>query len=184
LRPFHATYDAFATQYSVSKTPPELILDRRDREITGGAIRTGIGSRRFWREFRGTADPYMQMLSSTWYANFFLASVPRLDFERYLPRMEFLVGSPVYGPGSDTDGPGANAFGAFGRSVASDGFEVSGEHSMFRESGTLEVLLLSSRAPHDTVKIWGRELLSRVDEYLSAILTRVIFCEKGSRCPY
>jgi len=179
FRPFHATYEAFAAQYSVSKPPSERILERRDRELAGGADGTSMGSTRFWKDFRGEADPYVQMLNSVWYANFFLASVPRLDFERYLPRLEFLVPSPVYSPGGDTVAAAQGHLERLLGALRQTGFDVSVEHSMFRDRSTLEVLpALVSRA-HDTVKIWAQELLSRVDEYLSAILTRVISAKRA-----
>jgi hypothetical protein len=169
FRPFHATYEAFATQYSVSKSPPDRILERRDRELVGGANGTSMGSTRFWRDFRGAADPYMQMLNS----------VPRLDFERYLPRLEFLVASPVYGLGGDTVAAAQVHLQRLLGALRQTGFEVSVEHSMFRDRSTLEVLPSLVARAHDTVKIWAQELLSRVDEYLSAILTRVISAKRA-----
>ena len=178
LRPFHATYEAFATQFSVSKPPVELILQRRDREITGDGTGTDVGSRRFWRDFRGVADPYVQMLNTAWYANFFLASVPRLDFERYLPRLEFLVASSVYGPGADPVCAARPHLNRLVGALRQTGFEVSAEHSMYDDKSTLEILPSLVTRAHDTVKIWAQELLGRVDEYLSAILTRVIAAKK------
>jgi hypothetical protein len=178
FRPFHATYEAFATQYSLSRTPPELILERRARELAGDTG-ASAGSRRFWRDFRGPADPYVQLLNTAWYANCFLASVPRLDFERYLPRIEFLVASPVYGANA---GPVSAAKPHLDRLVGAlrhTGFEVSTEHSMYDDKSTLEVLPSIITRAHDTVKIWAQELLSRVDEYLSAILTRAISAKKA-----
>jgi len=179
FRPFHATYEAFATQYSVSKTPPELILQRRDRELAGGGTGASMGSLRFWRNFRGVADPYVQLLNTAWYANCFLASVPRLDFERYLPRIEFLVASPVYGPGADPVAAAKPHLERLVGALRQTGFEVSTEHSMYGDKSTLEVLPSIVTRAHDTVKIWAQELLSRVDEYLSAILTRVISAKKA-----
>jgi len=179
FRPFHATYEAFATQYSVSKAPPELILQRRDRELAGGGTGASMGSLRFWRDFRGVADPYVQLLNTAWYANLFLASVPRLDFERYLPRIEFLVASPVYGPGADPVAAAQPHLERLIGALRQTGFEVSTEHSMYDDKSTLEVLPSLVTRAHDTVKIWAQELLSRVDEYLSAILTRVISAKKA-----
>ena len=43
---------------------------------------------------------------------------------------------------------------------------------MFRDSSTLEVLPELVARAHDTVKMWARELLNRVDEYLAAIIGR------------
>ncbi len=179
FRPFHATYEAFATQYSVSAPPPEIILQRRDRELAAHGAGVSVGSLRFWRDFRGKADPYVQMLNTVWYANFFLASVPRLDFERYLPRIEFLVASPVYGVGADPVTEARPHLERLIGALRQTGFEVSAEHSMYRDKSTIEVLPSLVARAHDTVKIWAQELLSRVDEYLSAILTRVISAKKA-----
>ena len=179
FRPFHATYEAFATQYSVSTPPPEIVLQRRDRELATHGTGASAGSLRFWRDFRGKADPYVQMLNTVWYANFFLASVPRLDFERYLPRIEFLVPSPVYGVGADPVTEACPHLERLIGALRQTGFEVSAEHSMYRDKTTLEVLPSLVTRAHDTVKIWAQELLSRVDEYLSAILTRVISAKKA-----
>ena len=179
FRPFHATYEAFATQYSVSKPPSELILQRRDEVLAAHRTGVSVGSLRFWRDFRGKADPYVQMLNNVWYANFFLVSVPRLDFERYLPRIEFIVPSPVCGIGAD---PVVGAMPHLGRLIGAlkqTGFDVSAEHSIYRDKSTLEVLPSLVTRAHDTVKIWAQELLSRVDEYLSAVLTRVISAKKA-----
>jgi len=119
------------------------------------------------------------MLNTVWYANFFLASVPRLDFEWYLPRIEFLVASPVYGVGADPVTEARPHLERLIGALRQTGFEVSAEHSMYRDKSTLEVLPSLVTRAHDTVKIWAQELLSRVDEYLSAILTRAISAKKA-----
>jgi hypothetical protein len=41
---------------------------------------------------------------------------------------------------------------------------------MFSDASALEVLPGLVVRAHDTVKIWARELLNRVDEYLAAII--------------
>ncbi|HUK30643.1 MAG TPA: hypothetical protein VLV89_05980, partial [Candidatus Acidoferrum sp.] len=180
FRPFHATNPPFASQYSVSRpSPPESILQRRDRELTGPGTGTSSGQARFWRDFRGKADPYIQMLNTVWYANFFLASVPRLDFERYLPRIEFIVPSPVYESSADPVTAAQPHLERLIGALRETGFEVSVEHSMYRDKSTIEVLPALLTRTHDTVKVWAQELLSRVDEYLSAILTRVISTKKA-----
>jgi hypothetical protein len=179
FRPFHATNPPFATHYSVSAPPPEIILQRRDRELAAHGTGTSAGSLRFWRDFRGKADPYVQMLNTAWYANYFLASVPRLDFERYLPRIELLVASPVYGAGADPVTAARPHLERLIGALRQTGFEVSADHSMYRDKSTLEVLPSLVTRAHDTVKIWAQELLSRVDEYLSAILTRVISAKRA-----
>ncbi len=176
FRPFHATYDSFARHYSTSNTPPNLVFERCKRELAWAPT---PGSARFWRDFRGDADPYIQMLNNIWYADFYLAAVPRLDYERYLPRLEFLLPETVYSHDSD---PPAAARCHLDRLLAAlrlIGFDVSSEHSMYRDKSTLEVVPALVARAHDTVKIWARELLSRVDEYLSAVLTRVISAKRA-----
>jgi hypothetical protein len=50
---------------------------------------------------------------------------------------------------------------------------------MYDDKSTLEVLPSIITRAHDTVKIWAQELLSRVDEYLSTILTQAISAKKA-----
>ena len=95
LRPFHATTN-FAKAYSRHTNPVDLINARRKHEVQAAAAGAFVESVAFWRDFRGPADPYIQMLTHTWYASCFIATVPRLDFERYLPRMEFMVNAETY----------------------------------------------------------------------------------------
>jgi hypothetical protein len=176
FRPFHATYDSFARNCSVAKTPPEILVDRRDRELAAATTPSAVP---FWRDFRGDADPYVQMLSHIWYADFYLASVPRLDFERYLPRLEFLIPEPVYELDSDPPRAAQPHLERLLAVLRLTGFDVSDEHSMYRDKSTLEVVPSLVACAHDTVKIWARELLSRVDEYLSAVLARVISAKRA-----
>jgi hypothetical protein len=50
---------------------------------------------------------------------------------------------------------------------------------MFKDRSTLEVLPELVARAHDTVKTWARELLSRVDEYLSALISQHIGNKKA-----
>jgi hypothetical protein len=114
------------------------------------------------------------MLTHTWYASCFIATVPRLDFERYLPRMEFMVNAETYASNTDGLERAQEHLSRLCASLRQTGFEVSSEHSMFRDSSTLEVIPELVARAHDTVKIWARELLARLDEYLAAIIGRHI----------
>jgi hypothetical protein len=173
IRPFHATTN-FAKRYKVNETPVELIhvirgLDARAAEISGS-----LGYKTFWENFRDKADPYVQMLRKVAYANFFVAPIPRLEVERYLPRIEFMVTTDVYPDDMEQiSDPHPSAQAHLKRALtalAESGFDVSLEHSMFRDRSTLEVLPeLVSRA-HDTVKTWARELTMRLEEFLGGII--------------
>lgn len=121
----------------------------------------------------------MQMLKNIWYAGFYLAAVPRLDFERYLPRLEFLVPEPVFAHNADPPATAEPHLDRLLTALRLTGFDVSSEHSMYRDRSTLEVIPSLVARAHDTVKIWARELLSRVDEYVSAILRRVISAKRA-----
>jgi hypothetical protein len=173
FRPFHATTN-FGKTYSKKTTPVDLIEDRRKYETDAEASGAFIENVDFWREFRGAADPFVQMLNQTWYASCFIATVPRLELERYLPRTEFIVPSETYTANANPTGTARIHIGRVCAALRQIGFEVSSEHSMFRDSSSLEVLPELVTRAHDTVKMWARELLNRVDEYLAAIIGRHI----------
>jgi hypothetical protein len=173
LRPFHATTN-FAKKFSRDPNPVDQIEARRKHEVQTAAAGAFVESVAFWRDFRGPADPYVQMLTHTWYASCFVATVPRLDFERYLPRMEFIVNAETYTDNTDGLARASEHLTRLCAALRQTGFEVSAEHTMFRDSSTLEVIPELVARAHDTVKIWGRELLARLDEYLAAIIGRHI----------
>jgi hypothetical protein len=173
LRPFHATTN-FAKAYSKDTNPVAHIEARRKHEVQAAAAGAFVESVAFWRDFRGPADPYIQMLTNTWYASCFIATVPRLDFERYLPRMEFIVNAETYAHNTEGLERAQEHLSRLCASLRQTGFEVSAEHSMFRDNSTLEVIPELVARAHDTVKIWARELLARLDEYLAAIIGRHI----------
>lgn len=165
LRPFHATTN-YNKRYSRAKSPVQVILGRKAKDLKDGE------SKAFWNDFRDQADPYVQMLDNVWYGSCFIATVPRLEFERFLPRIDFIVPCETYTPNAD---PMVSAKAHFRRvcgALLDCGFEVSVEHSMFKDKSTLEVLPELVTRTHDTVKTWARELRNRVDEYLSNIIGR------------
>jgi len=165
LRPFHATTN-YSKRYSRTKPPTELILDRKAKDLKDGE------SKAFWKDFRDHADPYIQMLSNVWYGSCFIATVPRLEFERFLPRIDFIVPCQTYSPSADPMTSAKTHFRRVCGALLDCGFEVSVEHSMFKDKSTLEVLPELVTRTHDTVKTWARELRHRVDEYLSNIIGR------------
>jgi hypothetical protein len=145
----------------------QLILDRKAKDLSDGESKT------FWNDtFRDQGDPYVLMLSNVWYGSCFIATVPRLDFERFLPRIDFVVPSPTYAPNTDPMTSARTHFRRVCGALVDCGFEVSVEHSMFQDKSTLEVLPELVARTHDTVKTWARELAHRVDEYLSNIMGR------------
>jgi hypothetical protein len=171
LRPFHATSN-FAKRYSSKHGPIQLIEDMRKKELAADRAGEYVENLAFWTsQYRGQADPYLQMLSNVWYGSCFIATVPRLDAERYLPRIEFIVPAETFNP-SDPISEAQVHLGRVTAALRESGFEVSAEHSMFRDRSTLEVLPELVARAHDTVKTWARELLSRVDEYLSALISQ------------
>ena len=169
LRPFHATTN-FAKRYSARKDPIQIIEEMKSRALQDSDDSEYVENRLFWESrFRGEADAYVQMLSNVWFASFFLANVPRLDAERYLPRVEFIVPFPTF----SSDKPFEEAKLHLRRLLAAlwqIGHDVSSEHSMYRDRSSLEILPELVARAHDTVKIWARELLLRVDEYLAALI--------------
>lgn len=165
LRPFHATTN-FNKRYSRAKSPVDLILDRKTKDLNDGE------NKAFWNDFRDHADPYVQMLNNAWYGSCFIATVPRLEFERFLPRIDFIVPARNYNPNLDTMISAREHFRRVCGALLDCGFEVSVEHSMFKDKSTLEVLPELVARTHDTVKTWARELAHRVDEYLTNIVGR------------
>jgi hypothetical protein len=177
LRPFHSTTN-FAKTYNLARPPIDQINARRDSELrasNGSAFATDLA---FWQDFRGAADPYVQMLRQVAYASCFIAAIPRLEVERYLPRIEFILPTEVYGEPA----PQSAARHHLDRICAGlreTGFEVTTEHSMFRDVTTLEVLPELVARAHDTVKTWAQELLARLDEYLVGIIGRHIQAKRS-----
>jgi hypothetical protein len=101
-----------------------------------------------------------------------------LEVERYLPRIEFIVPADVYG--SPTPEPVArHHLERLCAGLRQTGFEVSAEHSMFRDVTSLEVLPELVARAHDTVKTWAQELLARLDEYLVGIIGRHIQAKRS-----
>lgn len=172
-RPFHATTN-FGKKFSRDVNPIDHIERRRKAEMDSDADGPYGENSEFWTEFRGAADPFVQMLKQTWYTSCFIATVPRLESERYLPRVEFIVPGDTYKDDADSWGTADTHVSRVCAALRQTGFDVSSEHSMFRDASTLEVLPQLVIRTHDTVKIWARELLNRVDEYLAAIIGRHI----------
>jgi hypothetical protein len=178
LRPFHATTN-FAKRYSAKHKPTEIIEEMKKKDLAADKAGEYVENLSFWTsQYRGQADAYVQMLSNVWYGSCFIATVPRLDAERYLPRIEFIVPSETFKP-SDPIPEAQVHLGRVTAALRESGFEVSVEHSMFKDRSTLEVLPEIVARAHDTVKTWARELLSRVDEYLSALISQHIGSKKA-----
>ena len=174
LRPFHAVTDRGLT-YSRDRTPSDIILEmgRAARESVPGV--DPDESTLFWRDnFRGSADSYVQMLDNVWYGSFFLGAVPRLDAERYLPRMELLVPASTAENGSASIDATRHHLKRLLGALEQQGFEVSLEHSMFRARSFVEILPRMIVKVHETVKIWAQELMSRLQEYVGTVLSRYV----------
>jgi len=179
LRPFHATTN-FSKSYSARRNPVEIIEEMRKKDLSAAADGDYVENVGFWQNYyRGNGDAYVQMLKGVWYGSCFIATVPRLDFERYLPRIEFMVPAETLSSSSDPVSTGKEHLQRLCAALRQNGFEVSSEHSMFRDKSTLEVLPELIVRAHDTVKVWARELMARVDEYLSAIIGKYLATKRA-----
>jgi hypothetical protein len=173
LRPFHAATD-LSQQYSRDNTPADLLIKKAEAVQKGVVSDISDEEKWFWKNFRGENDPFIQMLRNVQYAFFYLGAVPRLDIQKVLPRMEFLV--PVSTeekavfPIKEVQSHLSNLL----RALRQIGFEVSAEHSMFNSPAKIDVLPALIVQVHDTVKIWATELLSRVQEYIGYHISRYL----------
>jgi hypothetical protein len=174
LRPFHALTERGLT-YSRARTPADAILGMQKEKAAASADEPADDDALFWRDyFRGDADPFVQMLKNVWYGNFFLGAVPRLDAERYLPRIELLLPASTAEEGAGSLEVAKTHVGRLLEALQQHGFEVSLEHSMFRDRSYVEVLPALLVRVHETVKIWAQELMSRVQEYVGTVLSRYV----------
>ncbi|PYU93531.1 MAG: hypothetical protein DMG08_09940 [Acidobacteria bacterium] len=171
MRPFHALTN-YARVYSSGSSPSAPVMKAYRDALLAGAD-ADQEKRLFWHTlFREENDPYVKMLENVSYASFFLAMVPRLDIEKNLPRIEFIVPSPT---GLRDEDPWETASEHRNRLINAlyeNGFDVSAEHSMFKSSAVIDVLPRLLIRAHDTVKYWAAELLSSVQEYVGYYLAR------------
>jgi hypothetical protein len=173
LRPFHALTN-YARTYSRHHGPSAPLMNRYcEAKEMGDEL--DPEERHFWFTlFREENDPYVKMLESVFYGSFFLGAVPRLDNEKNLPRIEFLVPAATRESG---ESPMESANVHRDRLIAAlrqNGFDVSAEHSMFGNKAKLDVLPALLIRVHDTVKHWAAELLTRVQEYVGFHLARYV----------
>jgi hypothetical protein len=176
MRPFHATTN-YAQGYSHVDRPTGKIL-RQHEEALKNLDSLDADHRLFWQDFRGESDPYVKMLESTYYASFYLGALPRLDLDKNLPRMEFLVPAPT---SEDSPTPWDVAIVHRDRlilAISRIGFDVSAEHSMFASAAKLDVLPKLLIQVHDTVKHWAADLVSRVQEFVGFYLARYVKSKK------
>lgn len=174
LRPFHAVTD-FNDRYSrqPGNLPSKVLLDRaaeaRARRAAGG---TSLGDV-FWSDFRDERDPFVRMLDRAAYANFFLATVPRLDQRQALPRMEILTPARNVEEGS-FDGSVYERVERLVSAFTTTGFDVAQEHAMFDQKGWIDVLPRLLIDVHYTVKVWATELTARIQEYVGQLVSKKI----------
>jgi len=177
LRPFHALTN-FAKRYSrnANASAPMMENYKRWKEQPETFSQE---DELFWGTlFRGENDAYVKMLETVYYGGFFLGAVPRLDNEKNLPRLEFLVPSSTR---EDDVVPWASSDLHRDRLISAlkqNGFDVSAEHSMFGNKAKLDVLPALLIRVHDTVKHWAADLLSRVQEYVGFHLARYVKSKK------
>jgi hypothetical protein len=174
LRPFHAVSN-FAHNYSRQRGSPSRPIMNLYKRTKDQSAELEQDRRQFWETFfRGEADPFVKMLDNIFYGSTFLGAFPRLDAEKTLPRLEFLVPAPTEERAGD---PLAIAIAHANRlfdALKQTGFEVSNEHSMFDSDAKIDVLPSLVIRAHDTVKHWAAELLSRVQEYIGYFLASYV----------
>jgi hypothetical protein len=174
LRPFHALTNYARTYSRRGSGPSDSILNDYN-EAREKIDELNQEARHFWEDlFRGENDPYVKMLENVFYGSMFVGAVPRLDNEKNLPRLEFLVPAATH----DRDGlpwPSANAHrDRLISAIHQNEFDVSNEHSMFDDRAKLDVLPSLLIRVHDTVKHWAADLMSRVQEYVGFHLARYV----------
>jgi hypothetical protein len=164
LRPFHAVTN-FGKLYRRAKAPADRIL--ADFAAAGSHIDDeDQEDRAFWEQFQGERDPFVKMLRTVHYANVFVASVPRLDNDVVLPRLEALV---VWPTDEDSESPWPAAERSVTASLSAIrtvDFDVAAEHDMFSDRPILDVLPALLISTHELVKTWALELVGRVQEYV------------------
>lgn len=178
FRPYHSTSN-FSNTYNRSITPSKIIM-KQSVDARNGSLTTDPEQTLFWQEFfRGEHDPYIKMLENVYYGSFFAGTVPRIDnVGKTLPRFEFLVPTPTT-EGSGSFWPVAEPhLNRLLTALKQNGFDVSLEHSMFADKGTMDILPTILVKAHDTVKVWGQDLISRVHEYIGYHLARYINTKK------
>lgn len=172
MRPFHALSN-FSKSYSRADPPTKKILDSYQNAMRN-PDQVSEEKRLFWQDFRPASDFFLKMLTGVQYGNFFVAAVPRLDMEKVLPRIEFIVPA-----GEDEPWPDATTHSdRLLRALAQTNFEVSAEHQMFADRAKLDILPTIVVRAHDTVKLWATELLTRVEEFVTYYLARYVKSKK------
>jgi hypothetical protein len=170
IRPFHALSN-FSKSYQ-RDTSPSAIVRKKHQDALGHPELLSQEQHLFWSDFRLESDPFVKMLDNVAYGNFFLGAVPRLDIEKQLPRIEFLIPASTAEEGSDAWPTAAQHRDRVIRGLQQTGFQVSAEHRMFQDPAKIDVLPAILIRAHDTVKMWATELLSRVQEYVGYYLAR------------
>jgi len=170
LRPFHAISN-YGRRYQRSLPPADEILRNHSQALENPAA-YNQEDRVFWENFQGIRDPYVKMLREVHYGSFFIAAIPRLDYNNLLPRFELLVPAKT-DEGGDSPWPTAERHTQrVLDAIESVGFDVAAEHNMFLSVPKLDILPRILLKAHDTVKIWAAELMGRVQEYVGYHLTR------------
>lgn len=175
VRPFHALTN-FGRGYRRGE-PPSSAITRQYEEALRQIERGDLDQEKahFWMElFRPGHDPYEQMMEHVSYAGFYLGCVPRLDGDKHLPRVEFIVnGSNAENDRMDWHQVDSHRERLTGALKQND-FQVAAEHNMFGSKFKLDVLPSLLTRVHETVKVWAEDLLSRVQEYVGYYIARYV----------
>ncbi|MCI0703843.1 MAG: hypothetical protein L0241_22515 [Planctomycetia bacterium] len=178
LRPFHALTH-YARTYSSSGSGPSGSFLNDYNEAREKWDDLNAEAQHFWGDlFRVENDPYVKMLENVFYGSMFVGAVPRLDNERNLPRLEFLVPASTHERDSLPWGSANSHRDRLLTAIHQNGFDVSDEHSMFEDRAKLDILPSLLIRVHDTVKHWAADLVSRVQEYVGFHLARYVKSKK------
>jgi len=172
-RPFHAVTN-YARTYSRRNPPAERLLQDYNEALQRGES-VSQEKQIFWEShFRPESDEYVKLLKHVYYASFFMGAVPRLDVEKTLPRLEFVVCSSTAEDDADPWSSAVPHRDRLIQALREIGFEVSAEHTMFQSRAKIDVLPKLLIRVHDTVKLWAAELLSRTQEFVGYYLARYV----------
>lgn len=179
VRPFHSVTN-FARSHDHQSPPSNLVMARRSEDMERLEAGTLDAEREhFWVDlFREEHDPFVQMLDRVSYAGFYVGSVPHLDINKQLPRVEFLVNA-TNREDQELDWTQTEThLHRLCSALQQNGFDVANEHSMFENKAKLDVLPSLLIKTHDTVKVWATDLLSRVQEYVGFYIARYVGMKK------
>ena len=167
MRPFYAT-SSFNTRHrrSADKDIPSIIINEHKEQLESLDDMTDH-QRVFVENFRGKNDPFVQMISKTWYAYSYVGSLPRLDLDNALPRLEFSLLQDIREKSDFPEEEIKNKVDVLLTTLVKTGFDVSNEHSMFLDVKRLDIMPKLCIEAHNIAKDWMRDFMVKIKEYIS-----------------